>query len=87
MQHHHAREWSRREVLGFLAGGTMAAAFGTGASWAQPARKPNVIVIYTDDHGSVDMGAYGASDLATPHMDALAERGVRFTQFLSLIHI
>jgi arylsulfatase A-like enzyme len=81
MQSHHAREWSRREVLGFLAGGTVAAAFGTGAGWAQPARRPNVIIIYTDDHGSVDMGAYGADDLVTPHMDALAEKGVRFTQF------
>jgi arylsulfatase A-like enzyme len=27
------------------------------------------------------MGAYGANDLDTPNMDALAERGVRFTQF------
>lgn len=43
--------------------------------------RPNVIFIYTDDQGSVDMGAYGATDLVTPHMDALAARGVRFTQF------
>ena len=76
-----AREWTRREILGLMASGTIAATFGTGASRAQPTRKPNVIVIYTDDQGSVDMGAYGASDLATPHMDALAKRGVRFTQF------
>ncbi len=47
------------------------------------ARKPNVIIIYTDDQGSVDMNCYGAKDLITPHMDALAERGVRFTQFYS----
>ncbi|MGC6459342.1 MAG: sulfatase-like hydrolase/transferase [Akkermansiaceae bacterium] len=45
------------------------------------ARKPNVIVIFTDDQGSVDLNCYGAKDLATPHMDALAKRGVRFTQF------
>ena len=44
------------------------------------ARHPNVIVIYTDDQGSVDMNAYGAKDLETPHMDSLARRGVRFTQ-------
>lgn len=44
---------------------------------------PNVIVILSDDQGSVDMGCYGAADLATPHMDALAARGVRFTQFYS----
>lgn len=43
--------------------------------------KPNVIVIYTDDQGSVDLGSYGATDLVTPNMDALVESGVRFTQF------
>lgn len=49
---------------------------------AQAARKPNVIVIFTDDQGSVDMGAYGVvKDLETPSMDALAAKGVRFTQF------
>jgi len=44
-------------------------------------RRPNVIVVYTDDQGSVDMGAYGAADLTTPNMDALAAKGIRFTQF------
>ena len=43
--------------------------------------RPNVIVIYTDDHGTLDMNCYGARDLRTPHMDTLAARGVRFTQF------
>ena len=45
------------------------------------ARQPNVIIIFTDDQGSIDMNVYGATDLATPHMDGLARRGVRFTQF------
>lgn len=44
-------------------------------------RRPNVIIIFTDDQGSIDMNCYGAKDLATPNMDALAKRGVRFTQF------
>jgi arylsulfatase A len=43
--------------------------------------KPNVILILADDQGSVDAGCYGASDLYTPHTDALAAEGVRFTQF------
>jgi arylsulfatase A-like enzyme len=47
------------------------------------ARPPNVIIIYADDLGSVDLGCYGAADLETPHTDALAARGVRFTQFYS----
>lgn len=50
---------------------------------AQPTadRPPNVIVIFTDDQGTLDAGVYGADDLHTPHLDALAERGVRLTQF------
>lgn len=44
-------------------------------------QKPNVIVIYTDDQGSVDLNCYGSGDLVTPHMDAIAKSGVRFTQF------
>jgi len=43
--------------------------------------KPNVIVILTDDQGSIDMNCYGAKDLYTPNMDRLALEGTRFTQF------
>jgi arylsulfatase A-like enzyme len=46
-------------------------------------RPPNVVVILADDQGSVDLGSYGATDLHTPHTDALAKRGVRFTRFYS----
>lgn len=44
------------------------------------ADRPNVIIIYTDDQGTLDAGCYGADDLQTPNIDALAKRGVRFTQ-------
>ncbi len=47
------------------------------------AQKPNVIFIMADDQGSLDLGCYGAKDLVTPHTDALAVRGLRFTQFYS----
>ncbi|MCA9123150.1 MAG: sulfatase-like hydrolase/transferase [Planctomycetaceae bacterium] len=47
------------------------------------ARQPNVILIYTDDQGTIDANCYGAKDLITPNIDALAERGIRFTQFYS----
>ncbi|MEX2214208.1 MAG: sulfatase-like hydrolase/transferase, partial [Phycisphaeraceae bacterium] len=46
-------------------------------------RQPNVIVIYSDDQGSIDAACYGAKDLVTPGIDMLASRGVRFTQFYS----
>ena len=54
------------------------------ASQAQPPhRKPNFIVIYTDDQGIGDLGCYGARDVKTPHLDRLAARGVRFTNWYS----
>lgn len=33
---------------------------------------PNVIVIQSDDHGTLDAGCYGSTVLETPHLDALA---------------
>jgi arylsulfatase A-like enzyme len=44
-------------------------------------QKPNVIVIFTDDQGTIDANCFGAKDLVTPGIDGLANRGVRFTQF------
>lgn len=44
-------------------------------------RKPNVIIIFTDDQGTIDANCYGADDLVTPGIDRLAESGVRFSQF------
>lgn len=43
--------------------------------------QPNVILIYTDDQGTADVGAYGTTDIETPSIDRLAATGVRFTQF------
>lgn len=56
---------------------------GTSACFSSlsAAERPNVIVIMTDDQGSTDLGCYGAEDLVTPHIDSIADRGVRFSQF------
>jgi len=43
---------------------------------ANQARKPNILIIYTDDQGSIDVNCYGSKDLVTPNMDMLAETGV-----------
>ncbi len=41
--------------------------------------KPNIIVIYSDDHGWADLGVQGSvTDIRTPNIDALAKDGVRF---------
>jgi len=47
---------------------------------AQLYRRPNVLVIMTDDLGFSDIGCYG-SEIETPHLDRLAADGLRFSQF------
>ncbi len=44
------------------------------------ASPPNVLIIYTDDQGALDLGCYGSKDLHTPNIDNLARTGVRFLQ-------
>ncbi|MBL8240256.1 MAG: sulfatase-like hydrolase/transferase [Bryobacterales bacterium] len=58
----------------FLAAGTAAGV------WAQ-GRRPNIIIICTDDHGSGDLGCYGSAEIKTPHLDSIARDGVRFDQW------
>lgn len=41
--------------------------------------QPNVIILYADDLGYGDLSCYGATKIATPHIDALAKHGIRFT--------
>jgi arylsulfatase A-like enzyme len=49
-----------------------------GAPIPSPARKPNIVVIFTDDHGWADLGAHGAAtDIKTPFVDELAKSGAR----------
>jgi arylsulfatase len=47
---------------------------------AQRDTRPNIIVIMSDDMGYSDLGCYGG-EIATPNLDALAQNGLRFTQF------
>lgn len=43
------------------------------------ARRPNILVIVGDDMGYADVGFHGCKEIPTPHLDALAKSGVRFT--------
>ena len=47
------------------------------------ASKPNIIVILADDIGYGDIGCYGQQMIQTPHIDALAAGGIRFTNYYS----
>ncbi len=41
--------------------------------------RPNIILIVADDLGYGELGCYGGHEIPTPHLDALAREGVRFT--------
>jgi arylsulfatase A-like enzyme len=42
--------------------------------------RPNILILYADDQGTLDAGCYGAEDIQTPHIDRLATQGIKFTQ-------
>lgn len=45
------------------------------------ARRPNVILIITDDQGYGDLSIHGNDKIETPHMDSIGRDGIQFTQF------
>jgi arylsulfatase A-like enzyme len=47
---------------------------------AVPVKRPNIVILLADDWGFTDVGAFGG-EIATPHIDALAAKGVRFSNF------
>lgn len=68
---------TRREFVGAV--GTGVAGFGAvrGLGGA-PARKPNIVLLLSDDVGVDLMGCYGSDRYRTPQIDALAASGIRF---------
>jgi arylsulfatase A len=50
-------------------------------SHADVQRPPNIVFIFVDDQGYYDLGCYGANEVRTPRIDALAAEGVRFTDY------
>jgi len=78
------RRFRRREFLRATAAAGLAPLLASQRLWGddgRDGRRPNVIVIFTDDQGTLDLNCYGSKDLHTPNLDALAARGTRFSQF------
>ncbi len=48
---------------------------------AVSAERPNIIFVLVDDQGYYDLGCYGATEVKTPRIDAMAEAGIRFTDY------
>ncbi|MBM3955181.1 MAG: hypothetical protein FJ309_11295 [Planctomycetes bacterium] len=46
-----------------------------------PRRPPNVVIVFADDLGYGDLGCYGGTRAATPHIDSIAREGTRCTDF------
>ena len=66
-------------------GVTFLAFMGWSTAFAQQSSKPNVVFILADNVGYGDLGSYGGGELRgapTPRLDALAQEGLRLTQFL-----
>ena len=50
-------------------------------AWAAPSAKPNIVILFIDDMGYGDIGPFGNQVNQTPHLDRMAEEGIKFTQF------
>ncbi len=74
----------RRSFLKTLSAGAAAfAACGcrtAGARAKSTARPPNIVLMVADDLGYRELGCYGQQKIETPHIDAMAAGGIRFTQ-------
>lgn len=76
-------EWKRRagfEVLRLLAVPLALAGCSAPDSADAP---PNIIYLLADDLGYAELGSYGQNLIRTPHLDRLADEGMRFTQHYS----
>lgn len=71
------RDFLRQTILGL----PLCSALMAWGVQAQPKRKPNVIMVLTDDQGYGDLSCHGHPYLKTPHMDALRQESVRLTDF------
>ena len=79
---------TRRRFLGALTAGASAALLRsgctrpsaeTGVPLAPGERRPNILLIFVDDLGYGELGCQGNPEIPTPHIDALARGGIRFT--------
>ncbi len=75
----------RRHLIPLLMAGTLAVISFARATCAEEgsseAKKPNILLIVSDDQGYHDLGCFGCEEIETPNLDRIAEEGVRLTSF------
>ncbi len=64
-----------------LAFGLLLPLLSLAAANAAPNRLPNIVIVLADDLGYGDLGCYGSPSIRTPHLDQMAQDGLRFTDF------
>jgi len=74
---------SRRDFLRSACVGAFTALVPVCGQATQTNKRPNVVIILTDDQGTLDARCFGSADLYTPAIDQLATNGIRFTQAYS----
>lgn len=80
------KPWIRLAQTALRLGVVPLLGLGMAAQAAQPpganlGQWPNLVVISADDLGYGDLGVYGAREWETPHLDRLAQEGIRLTRF------
>ena len=71
----------KRTVASLLLLGLLIGTGSSGRIAAQPVRPPNIVIILADDLGYGDLGAFGAPNIRTPRLDAMAAQGQKWTNF------
>jgi len=73
---------NRRDFLKMLGLGAGTAVVPTLLPAAdKPGKRPNVILVITDDQGYGDLGCHGNKVIQTPHLDKLHQQSIRLTDF------
>jgi len=73
---------NRRSFIRLMGAGTAALALpGLGCAGPKGGKKPNIIFVMADDLGYGDLGCFGQTMFATPHLDRMAAEGMWFTDF------
>ncbi|MBN1562010.1 sulfatase [candidate division KSB1 bacterium] len=72
---------SRRHFLRSLVAGSATLALPTLMRCAAGGNRPNILIIFCDDLGYGDLGAFGHPTIRTPHLDQMAANGQKWTSF------